>query len=328
MEEFENCIGLDWAQSNMAVAVLVKGLKKEKVLEGRSDIIHLRKFIKSFKGTKRLVIEETTSTQWLFKELVSCVDELVVCDPYKNRLMTYGPKNDKIDAIKLAELAMRREINYVYHSTSSIMRLRRLVSGYDDLIKAIVRTKNQKSAIYRGECKRYKSKDKLYWDEDKFVDSLKDKEIEFLEEQKKEYEKTFRVCARNITIKNLMTIPGIGIIGAIKIAGSVVDAKRFKDKSKFYGYCGLAKHVLMSGGRCYGKRKTRYSRVMKCVMKTGAMAAISGNNALSKNYDYLLSRGMPERDARNAIARKIAKIVLAVMKSEKKYNEILQLKVA
>jgi len=328
MEEFDNYIGLDWAQSNMAVAVLVKGIKKEKVFEGKSDIVRLRKFIKEFKGTKRLVIEETTSTQWLFKELVSSVDELVVCDPYKNRLMTYGPKNDRIDAIKLAELAMRREINYVYHSTSSIMRLRRLVSGYDDLIKAIVRTKNQKSAIYRGECKRYKSKDELYWDEDKFVNLLKDKEIGFLEEQKKEYEKTFRVYAKNGMIRNLMTIPGIGIIGAIKTAGAVVDARRFKDKSKFHGYCGLVKHVLMSGGRCYGKRKTRYSRVMKCVMKTAAMAAISGNNALSKYYDFLLLQGLPERDARNAVARRIAVIVLAVMKSGKKYNENLQLKAA
>ncbi len=317
--KYEHYCGLDWAQSNMAAAVISEGSSRVKVLEGMPDIKRLRKFLKSFKGTKRLVIEETTSTQWLFGELVSSVEELVVCDPYKNKLMTYGPKNDRIDACKLAEYGKDKKINIVYHSTSGIMRLRRMVSGYEDIVKAMVRAKNQLSAIYRGECKSYQKKEKLYWNEDKFVGSLKDKEIVFLEEQKNEYEKTFRSYIRKTAVKNLMGIPGIGLIGAVKIAAVVVDARRFKSKSKFFGYCGLAKHLLISGGRCYGKRNTRYSRVMKCVFKTAAMAAISGDNKFRQHYDELVSSGMPEYSARNAIARRIAVTVLGVMKSGQKY---------
>jgi transposase len=319
--KYENYIGLDWAQSNMAAAVISEGSVKAKVLEGRPDIMRLKKFIKSFKGTKRLVVEETTSTQWLFGALVGSVDELIVCDPYKNKMMGYGPKNDRIDSIKLAELATRTDINAVYHSTSDIMQLRRIISGYEDIVKSIVRAKNQQSAIYRGECKRYKSKEKLYWNEDVFVSSLKGKEIEFLEIQKMEYEKAFRVYARKSAVRNLMTIPGIGLIGAVKTLGCVVDARRFKSKSKFYGYCGLAKHLLISGGRCYGKKNTRYNRVMKCVMKTAAMAAISGDNGLSRYYKELVSNGYPEYTARNVIARRIAVMTLGVMKSGTKYQE-------
>lgn len=321
MEKFENYIGLDWAQSNMAVAVITTGNMKPRVLEGRPDIEKLKRFIKSFEGTKRLVIEETTSTQWLFGALVESVDELVVCDPYKNRVMTFGPKNDRIDSIKLAELATRQDINIVYHSTSNIMLLRRIISGYEDVVRAIVRAKNQQSAIFRGECKRYKSKDKLYWGEDVFVSSLKEKEIGFLELQKNEYEKAFRVYAKKGTVRNLMSIPGIGLIGAVKILGCVVDARRFSSRSKFYGYCGLAKHVLISGSKCYGKRNTRYNRVMKCVFKTAAMAAISGDNGFSRYYKALLADGCPEYTARNVIARRIAVIALGVMKGGLKYQE-------
>jgi transposase len=321
VSKFEHYIGLDWAQSNMAVAVLTVGSTKPRVLEGRPDIEKLKRFIKSFEGTKRLVIEETTSTQWLFGALVGSVDELVVCDPYKNKLMTYGPKTDRIDSIKLAELAMRQDINIVYHSTSNIMLLRRIISGYEDVVRSIVRAKNQQSAIFRGECKRYKSKDKLQWGEDVFVSSLKDKEIEFMELQKSEYEKAFRAYAKKGVVRNLMSIPGIGLICAVKILGCVVDARRFSSRSKFYGYCGLAKHVMISGGKCYGKKRTRYSRVMKCVFKTAAMAAISGENGLSKYYTTLLTEGYPEHTARNIIARRIAVITLGIMKSGVKYQE-------
>lgn len=329
IEKFEHYIGLDWAQRNMAAAVITEGRKGFRVIEGKPDINKLKRFVNSFKGTKRLVIEETTSTHWLFVELVGCVDELAVCDPYKNKLMTHGPKNDRIDACKLAEYGKDRDMNMVYHSTSSIMQLRRLVSGYEDLIKAIVRAKNQLSAVYRGECKNYQNKERLHWAENEFVSSLKDKEIEFLEEQKTDYEKAFRKAVRNTTVRNLMDIPGIGLIGAVKIAAVVISAKRFRDKSKFFGYCGLAKHVLMSGGRCYGKRKTRYNRIMKCVFKTAAMAAISGNNMFKEYYDILLERGMPDHTARNAVARRIAAITLGVMKSGKKFDPgIVQIKEA
>jgi transposase len=179
-EQYEHYIGLDWAQTNMAAAVLSTGIAKAKYLEDKPDIEKLKKFIKSFRGTKMLVIEETTSTQWLFSALLETVDKLVVCDPYRNKLMTHGAKNDKIDSLKLAQLGVRGDMNVVYHSTAGIMNLRKLVSGYDDIVRAIVRAKNQMSAVYRGECKSYQKKEKLCFEENIFVESLKEKEIKLL----------------------------------------------------------------------------------------------------------------------------------------------------
>jgi transposase len=119
-----------------------------------------------------------------------------------------------------------------------------------------------------------------------------------------------------------MTIPGIGLINAVKIASTIIDPRRFKDKSKLFGYCGLAKHILVSGGRTYGKRSTRYSRIMKCVFKTAAMAAInSDENELKTYYESMVAVGVHAHSARNAVARKIAVIAMAILKKGQKYTE-------
>ena len=56
------------------------------------------------KGSICLTIEETTTSQWLYTELKDCVEKLVICDPYRNRLLSEGAKTDKIDAEKLVKL--------------------------------------------------------------------------------------------------------------------------------------------------------------------------------------------------------------------------------
>ena len=69
-----------------------------------ADLAELKLYLKNLKGTICLTIEETTSTKWLYTEFVGCVEKLLVCDPYRNKLLTEGPKTDKIDAAKLVKL--------------------------------------------------------------------------------------------------------------------------------------------------------------------------------------------------------------------------------
>lgn len=54
--------------------------------------------------------------------------------------------------------------------------------------------------------------------------------------------------------------------------------------------------------------------------KTAAMAAISGNNPVREYYDYLLEKGTAEHNARNAVARYIAKVSYGMLKSGEKYQ--------
>lgn len=100
----------------------------------------------------------------------------------------------------------------------------------------------------------------------------------------------------------------------------VVDARRFPHAGKYLSYCGLVKHEKFSGGRSYGRRKPRYSRVLKSVYKTAALAALRGVNPIRDYYDHLVSRGVAERNAQNAVARHIARISNGMLKSGTHYE--------
>lgn len=77
----------------------------------------------------------------------------LICDPYRNRLLSEGPKNDKIDAVKLCKLLRSGLLKEVYHSQHKAYDLRKLVSAYDDLVKQVSGLRNQRSAIDRSQGK-------------------------------------------------------------------------------------------------------------------------------------------------------------------------------
>jgi len=106
----------------------------------------------------------------------------------------------------------------------------------------------------------------------------------------------------------------------MKIYAKVIDANRFENKYKYWGMCGLVKHNRESGGRSYGKKKPRYSRTLKSIYKSAAMAAIGGKNDIRDYYELLLKQGYNIPESKNQIARYIAKVSYAVMKNKIPYR--------
>lgn len=319
---YDNYISLDWSQHNMAIARMTSSSNKVKIIDVPSSIEDLKLYLKNLKDSKILTIEETNTTHWLYVELKDYADYLLICDPYRNRLLSEGAKNDKIDAEKLCKLLRSGLLKEVYHSTNEIYDLRKLYSAYDDLVKAGVRLQNQKSAIYRSEGKRAKTEDTVTNGTIEFILRHINEGVESYEKTKKEFEKFIQVKNnRENLLKKQKTIPGIGDICALKIVSTVVEGSRFNSTGKYLSYCGLVRHKKMSGNGYYGQRKTRYSRRMKSAYKTAANSAIGGNNPINEYYEYLLTKkGLPEDKARNQIARYIAKISYGMLKSGKKYE--------
>ena len=79
-------------------------------------------------------------------------------------------------------------------------------------------------------------------------------------------------------------------------------------------------HEKLSGGRSYGRRKPRYSRVLKSVYKTAALAALCGKNPMREYYDHLLAKGVAAHNARHAVARYIARISYGMLKNGTRYE--------
>jgi transposase len=154
-----------------------------------------------------------------------------------------------------------------------------------------------------------------------FIGGILNENSALYRRSKEEYERRFRdVARRNTLVRFQKGISGIGIIGAVKIVACVVDARRFAHSGKYFRYCGLIKHEKLSGGRSYGRRKPRYSRMLKSVYKTAALAAINGKNAIRDYYDHLLAHGVAEHNARHAVARYIARISYGMLKNGMPYE--------
>lgn len=320
---YDHDIALDWAQSVMAVARMTAKGKRLQEFEAKSNISDLKAFLKSLKGTKRLTFEESTASQWLYTELYDAVDKVIVCDPRRNDLLKEGPKTDRIDARKLLTLLRADLLKEVHHSTHEFIYMRKVVSGYLDLVNSGVRLKNQRSALMRAFGKA-KTETEIDEQAAQFVLLGQDDGIEAYEIQKKRYESEFsRLCKKHKMLNNLKSCPGLKEIGAVKVAAAVVDPRRFSTRGKFLAYCGLVKYEKLSGGRSYGKIRTNYNRTLKNVFDTAAVACIqaSESNLLRRDYEYLIKeKRLADHNARHAIARKAATIAWGVMKSGKKFD--------
>lgn len=314
---YENYIAVDWSKSNMAIARLTQNSIGPKVFERPSDIKELKAYLQTLKGKTIVTVEETTTAHWLYLEVHDVVDRVLICDPYRNKLLSDGPKTDKIDASKLCELLRAGLLREVFHSDDELYELRRLVSAYEDLVNSGVRSLNQRYSLIQGvgstEKKNISSKE--------FILKSLENSIDLYHEMKADYEKKFEWwCKRNKLLKNLVSVNGIGTIGAVKILAIVIDAKRFPDTGHYLAYCGLVKLEKISGNRSYGTRRPRYSRTLKSVYKTAAMAALHGDNPMKEYYDYLIGKGIAEHNARNAVARYISKVTYGMLKSGEKYQ--------
>lgn len=128
----------------------------------------------------------------------------------------------------------------------------------------------------------------------------------------------------NDVAKRLMTIPGIGPIGAAALAASVTDPHQFRSGREFAAWLGLTPRQNSSGG------KERLDRITKMGDKYLRKLLVIGMTALVKQIRYkpdaadprlvdLLAR-KPTRVATVAMANKTARIVWAVMVRGESYR--------
>ena len=233
-EEYGHIVAIDYAESNVAIARLTKHGKEPKVREGKYRVADLRLYLEQLTGTILLVIEETTTSQYLYCELLASVERILICDPYQNKLLSTGAKTDKADARKLALLARAGLLKEVFHTTDAIINLRKLESAYQDVVVAGVRLQNQKSALYRQVGRSYREDGKLTEPNAAFIVQQLNQGIADYEARKAEYEAEFgRRRRQDKRLQRLVEVPGIAVIGAVKILARVIDARRFAGSSKY-----------------------------------------------------------------------------------------------
>jgi transposase len=229
---YDHYVAIDWSLKSMAIGRLSRRDEHPLVFERPTDVKELKEYLGSLKGRTILTLEESGTAHWLYLELLDCVEKIVVCDPFHNRLLSHGPKTDKIDAGKLCELLGAGLLKEVYHSDNGLYELRTLVSAYQDVVSAGVRALNQKRALALGHRDRGKSAS--------FIGGILQENIDLYRRSKQQYERRLAdVARRNRLVRFQREIDGIGTIGAVRIVATVVDARRFPSAGKYLSYCGL-----------------------------------------------------------------------------------------
>ena len=106
-------------------------------------------FFAGLRGTLLVTFEEGTWAAWLYDLLKPHVAKLVVCNTWKNALLKYGNKSDRIDARKLAELLLD-SLKPVYHGETTVRTLRELARRYLTIVKDLTRVMSRLKAVYRS----------------------------------------------------------------------------------------------------------------------------------------------------------------------------------
>lgn len=287
-------------------------------------------YVRSIKGKKQLTFEECELGSWIRELLSNEVDDLLACNPVANREYKRS-KTDKLDARRLAKLLRGGFLIPVYHDGSEREQFRSLMSSYEDLVQEGVRFKNRYKSLFRKEGRKAKG-EALYSDESllegfertdfKFIGQSVYNVLSQMELERQKYIKEIvRVSKQFKEIKYLKSIPGIRDIRAAKIVSQVVDPHRFASKYKYFSYCGLVRHKRISGNKEYGSTRIWGNRTLKCVYKMAAKDVLRGSSSLRKYYDQLQTKGVSHKAAKNAVARQIAAISLALWKNNRRYND-------
>lgn len=303
-----------------------KVVQREKVPTCETKLID---FVENISGSKHLIMDETTITQWLYVLFNQRVDELVVTQSTKH-------SKAKTDFKEAEEHAQNLRVGFVpkriFHSCDELLELRAITSGYGDLLKNIIAEKNRYKALFRQSAivetgasfyRDFELINSLRTNSQRFVAIPLYERIKLLEKHKELYEKQFEAnVEKHPTIKLLTSIPGIGPIRANQIVAKVVTPYRFQTKYKFFAYCMLVNHSQNSDGKMYGMKRPNGQAELKGIFKSSRLSVLKGSSALRLKYELMIENGSTQQAAYSTLARTIAAVVLGVWKSGKKYNDV------
>ena len=132
-----------------------------------------------------------------------------------------------------------------------------------------------------------------------------------------------RTAEENTQVQRLCTIPGIGPFWGLLLVAEILPVERFSSAAKFVSYCGLAPRTASSGGHTWhGSLPADANRWVRwaLVSATATHVRRRPDTQFGRDYQTLKAR-LGWKKARVAMARKLARIVYAMLKNGSVWNE-------
>ncbi|MEY2516237.1 MAG: hypothetical protein QOJ89_3595 [bacterium] len=255
------CIGLDVHQRFCVVAICEDGQAR---LAGRIETSRerLELFAASLAPTDRVVLEATGAAFAIARIVAPHVAEVIVANASEVRAISHARvKSDDFDARTLARLLWAGMLVSVWVPDEQIGALRRRVARRAALVRACTRAKNEihgalgrcllgkppVSDLFGKRGRAWLAEQCLPADEGETVAGCL-AQIAFCEQQIAVIDRALAEYAvGSEDVKRLMTIPGVGVAGAVTLIAAIGDISRFEDQRKLVGYLGLDPKSRQSG---------------------------------------------------------------------------------
>ena len=309
-----------------------------------TDIRSIRQVLDGLGGKQHLTFEEGPMAGWLSRNLRDQVNELIVSDPRRNRLIACcgDDKNDRVDAGKLAALLRGGYLSPVYHSDDEQREaLKRWVALYHCRVQEATRQINRLRAEARMlgiKIPAAAFRDKA--DRETWLCSLKTQDIAkrlavlwlgldtARTQAKMSRQQMLRQSKSYPIIRYWSEIPGIGVIRSITFFAYLDTPYRFKTKSKLWKYCGVGLIRETSGKDSRGRDKPGKLKLnwycnkqLKNVIIGATLSAIRHkHNAFGQDYERMIQNGILPSNARHATARKLLTVMWGMWKSSSRWN--------
>lgn len=292
-----------------------------------TSISCIRQELEKVKRPRALVIEEGPLADWLYRELSPHVDQMIVCDPYRNSLICRdGDKDDPIDWRKLAHLARGGYVRAVHHNgTLERSVLKRHVLLYHQRVKhrhaeamrvvwwcrqfgVFIRQRDLLDAGRRRELAGQLPEVDLIRRDLRLL--LKGFDV--ADEQVRRLRRRLAKLARaNEQIRRFMVLPGVKVVRAATFFALIDTPFRFRSKQALCKYMGIGLERSKSGnGPVRLRVPPRCNRTLKCVILGAAKSAIRGQgNIFAEQHQRWLKDGCSARIARRNVARSLASVM-------------------
>lgn len=319
-------IGIDVSKAKLDIAVLHEGGEVNCFVteNNESGIKRIITGIKDFKGK---IVMESTGRYHLLSALRlsgSGFDVRVVNPITSRKFMSAGirkNKTDKIDAFKLAEMAViEKNLPEPFEQDTLSVQIRQKI-GLAASIATQIQTLN---GIYNGYCEfRRKLKAVSSDAEDGIKNCIKGMTAAKTKLEKEIEESVIEKQGDDKGHSILISVPGISPYMASLIL-QFFDTGYNKSAKQWVAYAGMDVSVKQSGTwRGKGRLSKRGNAYLRKRLYSAAWGAMMHNDMFRRYYEELKACGRRHVEALMIIARKLIRIAFALLKNNQYFNNEL-----
>ena len=327
--EFENFIGIDISKETLDIALLTT---EGEVINYKwnNDRKSLKKDFKTFfkehnmKKNDTLICAEHTGH--FGNKLVDVALEIELnlwLESAYSILHSQGlirGKNDKVDALRIAEYAKRftDKVILITPTPQSVKQLKLLNVERDLIVKDIQKYKAQlKQEKGFLEADYFKAKTKR-------IENL----IKYLKQTLSEIENKIDDIINNddhisSNYKKIISVDGVGKQTAITTIIATNNFTKFKNPRKFACHAGCAPFRYQSGTSLNSRNKVsqKANKNIKRILHMAALSAIQMKRELKEYYERKVAEGKNKMSVINAVRAKIIHRIFAVVIQNREYEK-------